>query len=87
MFGWSSDGKSLVGIRESADRHRQIVSVDVAKPVEKVLGELPLQTAAELRGFSLSPDGKSFVTSASQPRSSLWVLKGFRRPTLLGWLR
>ena len=87
VFGWSSDGKSLVGIRESADRHRQIVSVDVAKPVEKVLGELPLQTAAELRGFSLSPDGKSFVTSASQPRSSLWVLKGFRRPTLLGWLR
>lgn len=87
VFGWSGDGKSLVGIKRSLDRRRQIVSLDVATLSEKAIGDLPLPPAAELRSFSLSPDGKSFATSASRPRSSIWLLEGFHNPALPGRLR
>jgi Tol biopolymer transport system component len=87
VFGWSSDGKSLFGIKQSADRRRWIVSLDVATLAEKQIGELPLPVSAELSGFSLSPDSKSFATSASRPRGAIWLLEGFRAPGLLGRLR
>jgi serine/threonine protein kinase/WD40 repeat protein len=87
VFGWSVDGTFLYGVKQLSDRRRQIVSLDVASLSEKVIGELPLPAAAELRSFSLSPDGKSFATSASRPRSSIWLLEGFRNPGLLGRLR
>jgi len=87
VFGWSQDGKALYGIKETAARHRVIASLDIESRAEKVLGELPLSLAAEVRGFSLAPDGKSFATSASHPSGDLWTLEGFRQPGLFSWLR
>ena len=44
----------------------------------------PLPAIADLSGYSLSPDGKSFATSASHPTGDIWMLEGFERP---GWRR
>jgi serine/threonine protein kinase len=87
VFGWSRDGKALYGISETAARSRVIVSLDIDTRVEKVLGELPLSFAAEVRGFSLAPDGGSFATSVSNPSGDIWTLEGFRQPGLFSWLR
>ena len=87
VFGWSRDGKVLYGISETAARRRVIVSMDIDTRVEKTLGELPLSLAAEVRGFSLAPDGASFATSVSNPSGDIWTLEGFRQPGPFSWLR
>ncbi|HEY1217814.1 MAG: LpqB family beta-propeller domain-containing protein [Bryobacteraceae bacterium] len=87
VFGWSRDGKLLYGISETADRRRVIACMDIDTRVEKALGGLPLSLAAEVRGFSLAPDGGSFVTSVSNPSGDIWTLEGFRQPGLFSWLR
>jgi Tol biopolymer transport system component len=87
VFGWSGDGKTLFGIKKLSDRRRGIVSIDAETGAGTTIGELPLPAAAEVRGFSLSPDGKSFATSVSQPRGAIWLLGGFANPGLLGRLR
>jgi len=84
VYGWSNDGTAIYGIKQLADRRRVIASVEMASGAEKVLGELPLPAEAEVRGFSLSPDGRSFATSASRPTGAIWTLEGFQRP---GWFR
>jgi len=87
VFGWSKEGKALYGIKETVARRRVIVSIDIDTRAEKELGEIPFTLASEIRGFSLSPDGKSFATSAIHPNGNLWTLEGFRQPGLLSWLR
>jgi serine/threonine protein kinase len=87
VFGWSLDGKVLNGITETVDHHRAITSLNIETHVEKVLGELPISFAAEVRGFSLSPDGTSFATSISNPSGEIWTLEGFRQPGLFTWMR
>ena len=83
VFGWSQDGRLIEGIKQ-ADTHRRVVAtVDVQTHAEKVIGDLQLPAAAQIRGFSLSPDGMSFATSASQPTGDIFVLEGFGAP---GWL-
>ncbi|MEO7141992.1 MAG: hypothetical protein ABI165_00650, partial [Bryobacteraceae bacterium] len=85
VFGWSGDDKRLYGIKNIDGRRRAIVSIDIETKAAKVLGDLTLPAAAEVRGFSLSPDGKSFATSASHPTGDIWVLSGFRWPGLRRW--
>ncbi|HMC57586.1 MAG TPA: hypothetical protein VKJ01_00205 [Candidatus Solibacter sp.] len=41
-----------------------------------------------IRGFSLHPDGKSFLTSVAHGRSQIVLLRGFDRSTrLFDWFR
>ena len=87
VYGWSRDGKLLYGIVETASRHRVVASLDIETRVEKQLGELPLALAAEVRGYSLAPDGQSFATSISNPSGDIWTLEGFRQPGWFSWLR
>jgi len=87
VFGWRSDGKVLYGISETVAHRHAIMSLDTETRVEKVLGELPLSLAADVRGFSLAPDGASFATSVSNPSGDIWTLEGFRQPGLFSWLR
>ena len=82
VFGWSHDAKLLYGITQSADRRRMIASVDAETGTEKVIGELQLPAASEVRGFSLAPDGQGFATSASRPSGAIWTLEGFQRAGL-----
>jgi hypothetical protein len=41
-----------------------------------------------IRGFSLHPDGKSFLTSVAHGRSQIVLMRGFDRSTrLFDWFR
>jgi serine/threonine protein kinase len=87
-YGWSDDGKLLYGIKQLDNAHRVVTSINVETKAERIIGQLALSTAAEISGYSLSPDGKSFATSASHPTGDVWILEGFERPGFrrrLGW--
>ena len=87
VFGWSADGKTIYGIKEMPNRSRVVASLDIETKAQKVLGELHIAPEAELRSFSLAPDGKSFATSVSHPAGDIWILEGFERPGWLPWAR
>jgi Tol biopolymer transport system component len=80
--GWSEDGSTLYAIRDTEDFHFQLTSLDVASGRERViaadLGPSP-PTSTPLRGFSLAPDHKSFLTSIVRLRGDVWLLDGFAR--------
>ncbi|MGH9668135.1 MAG: TolB family protein, partial [Bryobacteraceae bacterium] len=85
IYGWNADGKSILGIKELADRRRVVGELDLDSRAAKAAGELKLRAAAELSGYSLSPDGKSFTTSASHPSGAVWMLEGFEWTGLRRW--
>jgi Tol biopolymer transport system component/DNA-binding winged helix-turn-helix (wHTH) protein len=87
--GWSRDGASIVGIR-AEDRRVVLAQVDVRSGVEKITGDLGPYPAAfaygsliamiPFRGFSLAPDGKSFLTSVFRARGDIWLISGVTLP-------
>ncbi len=84
IYGWNVDGTLLYGIKQVDALHRSLASINAGTGAEKVIGALQLPASADLSGYSLSPDGKSFASSASHPTGDIWVLDGFERP---GWKR
>ena len=73
-YGWSKDGAALYGIGAGENRRLILARIDVATERERQiadLGQFPPEsdfisaTSNDLffRGFSLHPDGKSFLTS------------------------
>jgi len=92
-YGWSKDGSSLYGIAAGGNRHILLVRVEIATEKETRVADLGDQPPAfELgnfdgafpyRGFSLHPDGKSFLTSVYRAKSDIWLLEDFDRPARL----
>jgi hypothetical protein len=70
-----------------------LARIDVATGKETRLADLGPRQAAmdfgllsgsfEYRGFSLQPDGKSFLTSVYRAKLDLWLLEDFDRKTRL----
>ena len=96
IFGFSGDGRNLVGIRLSEKPRLLLASVDISTGQEKALGDLGpppasltacrIQALFPYRGFSLAPDGRSFLTSVFRQTSDLWLMEGIdQRRTL--WQR
>ena len=85
-YGWSDDGKLIYGIKQLDNLHRVVTSINIDSRTEKVIGPIALSAAAEITGFSLSPDGKSFATAVSRPTGNIWLLEGFERPGFKGWM-
>ena len=83
--GWSKDGAKIVGVKHSEDRHLLVVEVTLADKKERIISDLgpaPLiLSSTPMVGFSLSPDGKSFVTSLYHASSELWMLENFNQPS------
>ena len=87
-YGWSSDGASLLGITYDEARRLQLRRVDL-RGVETVVAELgPVPPSFDMadslnefayRGFSLHPDGKSFLTSVLKMRMQIYIMRGFNR--------
>jgi len=81
--GFSKDGATVYAVRQTEDLHMQLTSFDVATGRETVvtgdLGPTP-PSSTPLRGFSLAPDGRSFLTSIVELRGDIWLLEGFPRP-------
>ena len=87
VFGWSADGALIYGLRAIADK-LVLVSIDIETGREKRIADvgpaprlpMPVYLIDTLSGFSLSPDGKSFLTSVNRSGSDIWILEGFRTP-------
>jgi hypothetical protein len=82
LQGWSHDAATLYGVRRTAKRRLEIVSVRLADGRESVIAELGQYPAAftygvalgsmPLRGFSLTDTG--IVTSMLKADSDIWLL-------------
>ena len=78
VHAWSPDGTRVLGVFETADLHLAIVGLDVrtgAPGIPADLGPSP-PVNNPLRGFGVTPDGRSIVTSIVRPRGDLWLLEG-----------
>jgi Tol biopolymer transport system component/DNA-binding winged helix-turn-helix (wHTH) protein/predicted Ser/Thr protein kinase len=92
-YGWSKDGSALYGIAVDENRHLALKRLDVATGmVSKIADDGPIPPGFDLanhqsvfwyRGFSLNPDGKSFLTSVYRMKAHLWLMEDFDRPTRL----
>jgi Tol biopolymer transport system component len=92
-YGWSKDGSSLYGIVSGEDRHLSLRRWDLATGRELTIADLgPTPPGFDLandqgnfwyRGFSLNPDGKSFLTSAYRMQTHIWLMHDFDRPARL----
>jgi dipeptidyl aminopeptidase/acylaminoacyl peptidase len=86
-YGWSKDGDALFGVGLSENRHLIIGRIDAASERETTVADLgPAPAVLDLaqyqsdfpyRGFSLRPDGKSFLTSALGIKGDIWLLENF----------
>jgi hypothetical protein len=93
-YGWSKDGSIIYGIFVD-EGHRLILGrIDIATAKETKIADLgQAQTAAldfgrangqlPFRGFSMHPDGKSFLTSIYRVKSQIYLMEGFDRPSRL----
>jgi hypothetical protein len=78
----------VFGIRSSETQHLVLESIDPETAQEKPItdfGPVPpsmrfgeLNGTTAFRGFSTSPGGRSFLTSAFRSTSDIWMLEGFR---------
>ena len=96
-YGWSADGASLYGI--AIRDHRLLLGhIDLASgqetrvadlgPVPASLDYANFRSEFPIRGFSMHPNGKSFLTSIYRSRSQIYLLRDFdRRTRLLDWFR
>jgi Tol biopolymer transport system component len=86
-YGWSKDGSALYGIASGEDHRLVLGKIDVASGKESQIADLgPIPPAFDLaenfneypyRGFSLNPDGKSFLTSALRSKMQIYLMKDF----------
>jgi Tol biopolymer transport system component len=98
-YGWSKDGAALLGIASDANRRLVLATIDVDTGREHQIADLgtmpPAFDLAEnfnefpYRGFSLHPDGTSFLTSILQAKMQIYLIKDFGRDRRLGdrWWR
>jgi eukaryotic-like serine/threonine-protein kinase len=84
--GFSKDGSQVLGVFQNTNPEGaewQLYSVDVKTSAEKLIGavDLPVSTNG-IRGFSLNPNGKSFLTSIAKFPFDIWMLEGWdQQPT------
>jgi eukaryotic-like serine/threonine-protein kinase len=85
---WAADGMSIYGVRLDDDLHLQFgrLGIDGTEHLMADLGIAPPATVP-LDGFSLSPDGKTLITSLLKPKGDLWMLEGFEEPQPAWWKR
>jgi eukaryotic-like serine/threonine-protein kinase len=84
VYGFSHDGSRICGIFKNNTGQGalwQLFAVDVKTGSEKFLAPVELPASENyLRGFSMHPDGKRFLTSVSKNELSVWTLEGFPPP-------
>jgi len=78
IYGWDFEGAKIYGVKRTAGRQTVLASIDVAKGVEKVIGQLALPPYSTLSCYSMGADEKSFLTSTNHPTADLWLLSGFQ---------
>jgi eukaryotic-like serine/threonine-protein kinase len=76
-FEFSRDDAHLFALRRSATQNWELADIDVRSGEEKSVKEVRVRSTATLSGFSLHPDGKSFLTAVGTARFDVWILEGF----------
>jgi serine/threonine protein kinase len=86
---WSHDGNAIYGVRRSPHHRLELAAMDPRDGTESVRVELGGSPAAlsygaalseyPVRGASISADGKTFLTSILDGKSSLWLLSGYKK--------
>src|SRR6059036_3007822 len=86
-YGWSKDGAALYVIVSYANRRLAVATIDVDTGRERQISELGTTPAAfdlaenfnefPYRGFSLHPDGTSFLTSILRAKMQIYLMKDF----------
>jgi hypothetical protein len=89
-YGWSRDGTALYGITFGEGRRLIVGRIDLQTARETCVTDLGTAPAAidfgarqgnlPYRGFSMHPDGKSFLTSVLRVKGDVWLLENFERP-------
>ena len=93
-YGWSKDGAALYGIAAGENRRLILAGIDVATRRERQIADLgPFPPGSDFidailgdfsyRGFSLHPDGKSFLTSVARVKTQIYLMKDFDRTVRL----
>ena len=80
---WSKDSKTIYGLTYQS-RTPSLFALDVARGAARKIAEYDLDFQPLLDNnytgsvrLSMSPDGKSFVTSVASNQANLWILDGF----------
>jgi Tol biopolymer transport system component len=79
-FGFSPDGKTVYTLRRNPSRHWELAAFSLPGGAPAKVVPVDLSSAALISGFSMNPDGKSFITSVGKARFDLWLLDGFDQP-------
>ena len=74
-FAFSRDGTLLYALRRGKQRNWELASIDVYTGGERNVRALQIPRTADISGFSLHPDGSSFITAVGTFRLDLWILE------------
>jgi serine/threonine protein kinase/WD40 repeat protein len=80
IHGWSRDGQTIYGVWQRENGSLVLSAIDIKTGKEKTILDLGSTQYSNLHGFSLSADGKSFITSAQRSEDDIWILEGFNKP-------
>jgi Tol biopolymer transport system component len=87
--GWlrfTRDGTRLILVRRGANRQWGLTTWDIAADREVKTVALPLASATDIQGLTLSPDDSRIILAAGVPTSDIWLLEQFEPPSSL-WTR
>jgi serine/threonine protein kinase len=78
FHAWSRDGSRLIGITETQDLRLSLVDIDMRSGSHRALADLgvPPPVNNPVKGFSVSPDGRSVAIATVRLRGDLWLLSG-----------
>jgi Tol biopolymer transport system component len=77
-FGFSHDGKLVFVIQRGPTRAWELLAISAETGQVRKIGDLRLPPSAIVTGFSLHPNGKSFITSVGVPKFAIWLLDGLK---------
>jgi Tol biopolymer transport system component/tRNA A-37 threonylcarbamoyl transferase component Bud32 len=76
--GFTRTGNEVVGLRRNENHHVIIEAIDIRTKRSRMIGDIGPQQGAH--GFSLAPDGKSFLTTLELYRGDIAILEGYENP-------
>ena len=76
--GFTKDGAEVVGIRQNENHHFVIEAIEIRSKRRRIILDMGPQVS--VHGFSLAPDGKSFLTALEREHGDIWILEGFPKP-------
>jgi hypothetical protein len=75
VSGFTKDGAEVIGIRRNENYHFVVEAIEIRSKRRRIV--LDMGPQAGVHGFSLAPDGKSFLTSLDREHGDIWILEGF----------